>query len=52
MADLVLRPMAPQDLAAVLALQAQGYPAALHDSASVRTRSPNSGSAAWRWRPT
>ena len=32
MAGLVLRPMAPQDLAAVLALQAHGYPPALHDS--------------------
>jgi GNAT superfamily N-acetyltransferase len=35
MADLVLRPMAPQDLAAVLALQAQSYPQALHDSADA-----------------
>lgn len=32
MADLVLRPMAPQDLPAVLDLQARGYPPALHDS--------------------
>lgn len=32
MVDLVLRPMSPQDLPAVLDLQARGYPAALHDS--------------------
>jgi GNAT superfamily N-acetyltransferase len=35
MAGLVLRPMAPQDLPAVLALQALSYPAALHDSADA-----------------
>ena len=35
MARLVLRPMAPEDLPAVLTLQAQGYPAALHDSAGA-----------------
>jgi GNAT superfamily N-acetyltransferase len=35
MTDLVLRPMAPQDLPAVLALQATGYPPALHDSADA-----------------
>ncbi len=35
MTDVVLRPMTPQDLDDVLALQAQGYPAALHDSADA-----------------
>jgi GNAT superfamily N-acetyltransferase len=33
--DFVLRLMTPQDLGDVLALQARGYPAALHDSADA-----------------
>ncbi|MCG9915101.1 MAG: GNAT family N-acetyltransferase [Phenylobacterium sp.] len=35
MAPVDLRPMTPQDLDAVLALQANGYPPALHDSADA-----------------
>ncbi len=35
MANVDLRPMTPQDLDAVLALQASGYPPALHDSADA-----------------
>ncbi|MDP3491431.1 MAG: GNAT family N-acetyltransferase [Phenylobacterium sp.] len=52
MADLVLRPMAPQDLADVLALQARGYPPALHDSAAAflsrMALAPSLNLTAWR----
>ncbi|MFN7130337.1 MAG: GNAT family N-acetyltransferase, partial [Brevundimonas sp.] len=52
MVDLVLRPMSPQDLPAVLDLQARGYPAALHDSETAflsrMALAPELNLTAWR----